>query len=227
MDDTLTVDTAPPSWPRRVLAWLAARAIVAFAALVTGVRSVWTRSAPQALATLYFANHRSHGDFVLIWATLPPTLREGTRPVAGEDYWLGSRLRSFIGRDVFRALMIRRDGTPGGDPVQQMVDALAAGDSLIMFPEGTRNMGDEPLLPLKSGLFHVARQCPQVRLVPVWIDNLHRVLPKGMLLPVPLACTVHFGDPIALADGEEKATFLARARAALLALRPEHDQEDA
>lgn len=227
MDDTLALASPPPSWPRRALAWLTARAIVGFAAFVTGVRAQWTHSAPQALTTLYFANHRSHGDFVLIWATLPSTLREGTRPVAGEDYWLGSRLRSFIGRDVFRALMIRRDGVVGADPVQQMVDALTAGDSLIMFPEGTRNMGDEPLLPLKSGLFHVASRCPHARFVPVWIDNLHRVLPKGMLLPVPLACTVRFGAPIALADGEDKAAFLERARAALLDLRPEHDREGA
>ena len=96
-----------------------------------------------------------------------------------------------------------------------------------MFPEGTRNTGDEPLLPLKSGLFHLARQCPDARLVPVWIENLRRVLPKGSFLPVPLACMVHYGMPIALQPGEDKASFMVRARQALLALRPSYDQDDA
>ena len=227
----MTTTTASPelssSTTRRALAWFAARAILGFARVVTGVRALRAREGLQAWPTLYFANHSSHGDFVLLWATLPPDLRVITRPVAGEDYWLGSRLRRFIGRDVFHALMIRRDGQREGDPVAQMVEALRAGDSLIMFPEGTRNTTDEVLLPLKSGLFHVATQCPDVRLVPVWIENLKRVLPKGMLLPVPLSCTVRFGEPLARAPEETKAEFLTRARQAMLALRPEHDQGDA
>ena len=105
-----------------------------------------------------------------------------------------------------------------------MKEALEGGDSLIMFPEGTRNTGDEILLPLKSGLYHLARACPNVRLVPVWIENLKRVLPKGTLVPIPLACTVRFGAPIQLAEGEDKTGFIARARAAMLDLRPEYDR---
>jgi 1-acyl-sn-glycerol-3-phosphate acyltransferase len=93
-----------------------------------------------------------------------------------------------------------------------------------MFPEGTRNTSDEPLLPLKSGLFHLARQCPDARLVPVWIENLRRVLPKGSIVPLPLACVVHYGAPVALHAGEEKTAFLDRARAALLALRPDYEE---
>jgi 1-acyl-sn-glycerol-3-phosphate acyltransferase len=219
-----------PSLPRQAAAALSAWLIVLFARLLTGVRAVWSGTGPKAEQTLYFANHTSHGDFVLLWATLPPDLRALTRPVAGQDYWEASPLRRFIGRDVFNALMIRRDGSaaPGSEvnPVDQMKEALQAGDSLIMFPEGTRNTGEEVLLPLKSGLYHLARACPQVRLVPVWIENLKRVLPKGTLVPVPLACTVRYGAPIALAEGEDKAAFIARARAAMLDLRPEYDRED-
>lgn len=208
-------------------AWL----IVLAARLLTGVRGIWSGTTPKAEQTLYFANHTSHGDFVLLWATLPADLRAITRPVAGQDYWEASSLRRFIGNDVFNALMIRRDGAagqPGSDPVGQMTEALLAGDSLIMFPEGTRNTGDDVLLPLKSGLYHLTRACPQVRLVPVWIENLKRVLPKGTLVPIPLACTVRYGAPIALAEGEDKNTFIARARKAMLDLRPEYDRaEDA
>jgi len=210
---------------RRALAVVVGKLIIGVAGLLTGVRAIWSGTSPKAEQTLYFANHTSHGDFVLLWATLPPDLRALTRPVAGQDYWEASRLRNFIGRDVFNALMIRRDGSgQGGNPVDQMKEALEGGDSLIMFPEGTRNTGDDILLPLKSGLFHLARACPNVRLVPVWIENLKRVLPKGVLLPIPLACTVRFGTPITLGEGEDKVSFLARARAAMLDMRPEYDR---
>jgi len=210
---------------RRGLAMVTGKLIVGAAMLLTGVRAIWSGSAPNAEPTLYFANHTSHGDFVLLWATLPRDLRGLTQPVAGEDYWLSSKLRQFIGADVFNALMIRRDGAgQGSDPVAQMAHALDAGNSLIMFPEGTRNTGDDILLPFKSGLFHLARTCPNVRLIPVWIENLKRVLPKGMLVPIPLACTVRYGTPIRLAADEDKSSFLARARTAMLDLRPEYDR---
>lgn len=212
---------------RKAAAVVAAWGIVGIAKLLTGVRAIWSGTQPKAEQTLYFANHTSHGDFVLLWATLPPDLRAMTRPVAGQDYWLASKLRRFIGEEVFNALMIKRDGAAeGSNPVQQMADALLAGDSLIMFPEGTRNIGDDVLLPLKSGLFHLARACPNVRLVPVWIENLKRVLPKGTLVPIPLACTVRFGAPIVLGADEDKNAFIARARTAMLDLRPEYDREE-
>lgn len=218
----------------RQAAALSAWLIVLAARLLTGVRAIWAGTAPRAEQTLYFANHTSHGDFVLLWSTLPADLRAITRPVAGQDYWEASALRRFIGEDVFNALMIRRDGTGGyaaagsgsPDPVGQMTEALLAGDSLIMFPEGTRNTGDDVLLPFKSGLYHLARACPQVRLVPVWIENLKRVLPKGTLVPIPLACTVRYGAPVVLAGGEDKNAFIARARNAILELRPEYDRAE-
>jgi 1-acyl-sn-glycerol-3-phosphate acyltransferase len=222
--------SSEPGGLRKAMAVVSAWLIVVFAKLLTGVRAIWAGTTPKAEQTLYFANHTSHGDFVLLWATLPPDLRALTRPVAGQDYWEASPLRRFIGRDVFNALMIRRDGSAAGgeaaNPVDQMTEALRSGDSLIMFPEGTRNIGEEVLLPLKSGLYHLARACPQVRLVPVWIENLKRVLPKGTLVPIPLACSVRYGTPISLAEDEDKNAFIARARAAMLDLRPEYDRAE-
>jgi 1-acyl-sn-glycerol-3-phosphate acyltransferase len=221
-------DGGNASWPKRALAAMVGMLIVGFARALTGVRAIWSRNGPEAGPTLYFANHSSHADFVLLWATLPPDLRRGTRPVAGEDYWNRSSLRRFIGVDVFRSLLIRRDGGAAAadapDPVRQMADALSAGDSLIMFPEGTRNTGEEVLLPLKSGLYHLARRCPEARLVPVWIENLKRVLPKGEIIPLPLACMVRFGEAMQVREGETKNDFIARARAAMLGLRPDYDQ---
>lgn len=207
--------------PRRALAAAFAQAVVLFAQLVTAVRGVWQGVGPSGVQRVYFANHSSHGDFILIWTVLPQRLRRRTRPVAGADYWLRGRLRSFIGRDVFRAILIERDaGKRVEDPVEQMVRALDERSSLIVFPEGTRNTGGEPLLPFKSGLFHLAKARPKVELVPVWIANLNRVMPKGEFVPIPLICTVTFGTPIHVGDSEDKDAFLSRARDALLMLAP-------
>ena len=212
-----------------MLTRLASALIITLARTLTGVRAIWLVGAPHATPTVYFANHRSHGDFVLLWTSLPNDLRSLTRPVAAADYWLASPTRRFIGCEVFRAVLIDRTGAGDrGDPITKMATALDAGDSLILFPEGTRNESDEALLPFKSGLFHLARRCPNVRLVPTWINNVHRVLPKGAIVPLPLACSVTFGAPVRApgadsADAKQK--FLSEARTALLALRPEYDRE--
>ena len=174
---------------------------------------------------VYFANHRSHGDFVLLWSVLPTVLRNITRPVAGADYWRATPFRQFIGTDVFNAVLIERNAdAKTSDPVRQMADAVEKGASLIIFPEGTRNMGEEKLLPFKSGIFHLARTLQErnidVDLVPVWIDNLNRVMPKGEFIPVPLLCKIHFGAAVSL-NGDKKVAYLDRARNSLLALSSE------
>lgn len=193
--------------------------ILLFARFITAVHPVWAGMAPAPGQRVYFANHSSNGDFVLIWAVLPGPLRARTRPVAAADYWLTSPLRRFIGQDVFKAVLIeRRRERRVEDPVDQMVAALDAGASLIIFPEGTRNTTDAPLLPFKAGLFHLAAARPQVDLVPVHIHNLNSVMPKGEIIPVPLICTVTFGAALHLRPGEGRDDFLGRARAALLDL---------
>jgi 1-acyl-sn-glycerol-3-phosphate acyltransferase len=196
-----------------------AMAIVGFARLVTGVRGEWLGCAPDPRPRIYFANHRSHADFVLIWTVLPASLRRLTRPVAGADYWLRGRLRAFIGERVFRSVLIDRHAAArDADPIAVMTAALDRDESLILFPEGTRNTGEEPLLPFKSGLYHLSRARPDVEVVPVWIENLNRVMPKGEFVPIPLLCTVTLGAPLALGANEDKHDFLARSRDALLAL---------
>jgi 1-acyl-sn-glycerol-3-phosphate acyltransferase len=195
--------------------------VTLLARLVTGVRPDWRGCLPEPNRRIYFANHGSHGDFVLIWTVLPPSLRAATRPVAGADYWDKPGLRRFVGKTLFNALMIDRHPTPGAPhPVELMVEAFKEGSSLILFPEGTRNTTDEPLLPFRSGLFHLAKAVPEAEFVPVWIDNIARVMPKDEMFPIPLLCGVIFGTPLRLARDEEKDAFLSRSRSALLALRP-------
>ena len=207
---------------KRILAWFTGNAIITFARLITGVRSIWVWSEPASSQRVYFANHTSNGDFILIWTVLPPSLRGNTRPVAGADYWLKSYLRSFIGKDVFNAVLIDRNiKTRSEDPMQQIMEGLDTGASLIIFPEGTRNTTDANLLPLKSGIYNISRDRPEVEMVPVWINNLNDVMPKGKLIPIPLLCTVTFGEPIRVKPEEKRKDFLKRAEAALLELMPE------
>jgi 1-acyl-sn-glycerol-3-phosphate acyltransferase len=193
-----------------------------FARLITGVRG---RSVGQQAATgpvIYFANHTSHGDFVLIWTVLRPPLRRVTRPVAGADYWTNGRLRHWIAANVFDAILIERgklDRT--SDPTAPVLAALDAGQSVIIFPEGTRNQGDQPLLPFKSGLYRLAEARPHIPLIPVWIENISRVMPKGEFLPIPLLCSVTFGPTLSVEAGELRPAFLARAAAAVRRLSPD------
>ncbi len=198
-----------------------AAAIVLFARAITAVRAIWTSDGPTTDTCIYFANHSSHGDFILVWAVLPPRLRRSTRPVAGAEYWLKSAITRFIGSDVFDAVLIERERDKRtSDPIEVMANALDAGSSLILFPEGTRNLTEASLLPFKSGLFHLASARPDIRLVPVWINNLNRVMPKGEIVPIPLICTVTFGEPMHMHPAEDKQAFLDRTRTALLDLSP-------
>ncbi|WP_372866102.1 lysophospholipid acyltransferase family protein [Pseudomonas sp.] len=204
-----------------MLASLSAFAITSAARLLTGARALWLGCTAQPVQRLYYANHSSHGDFVLLWASLPPELRCTTRPVAGSDYWQRDGVRRYLINRVFNGVLIDRErSSSDANPLQPMLDALDNGDSLILFPEGTRNLEDG-LLPFKSGLYHLAQARPQVELIPVWIANLSRVMPKGRALPLPLLCTLSFGEPLQRLETENKHAFLERARNALLAMAPE------
>ena len=192
---------------------------------ITGAYALWHGCAPESRQRIYYANHSSHGDLLLIWASLPPALRKETRPVAGADYWQKNAFRRFIANKVFRAVLIERGGASRYyNPVQDMSAALTGGSSLIIFPEGTRNTTSQLLLPFKTGLFRLAAAHPHVEIIPVWLENPHRVMPKGECLPVPLLCSVHFGSPLHLAEGEKRHEFLMRAAETLKALVPPSHQ---
>jgi 1-acyl-sn-glycerol-3-phosphate acyltransferase len=216
--------TQSASLPRRLAARLFGWGIQAAAHIVTAVRADWHGCEPVDNQRVYFANHTSNADLPMIWAVLPPNIRRHVRPVAAADYWLKNKLRAFIGIDVLNGVLIDRRPEArkeGENPMQDILDALAAGSSLIIFPEGLRNMTEEKLMPLKAGIYNMGAAMPDLELVPVWIENLNKIMPKGEVIPVPLICTVTFGTPLFVGPDEDKDAFLARARDALLATDPD------
>jgi 1-acyl-sn-glycerol-3-phosphate acyltransferase len=194
---------------------------------ICGTTVVWQCDARAARQRVYFGNHASHLDFVLIWSAFPADVRRTLRPVAGSDYWTGP-VRRYLAEEVFHAVLIERAAGRSSDgaaaaaaAIHRMVDHMGDRHSLIVFPEGTRSLGGEPG-PFKSGLFHLSRLRPDVELVPVYLDNLNRILPKGEILPVPMLSRIVFGAPLAPNAREDKSAFLARARGALLDLKGIH-----
>lgn len=191
----------------------------AFAKFVTGANARWVGCAPDVRQRIYFANHTSNLDALVIWAALPPEIRELTRPVAARDYWVKSKLRLYLANKVFNAVLIeRKKPTAHDNPLTDMLNALGERHSLIIFPEGGRQTGTE-MAPFKGGLFHLAKDRADIEFVPVLVENLNRVLPKGEFLPVPILGSVSFGAPIKLEAGEVKAAFLERAQNAVKALQ--------
>lgn len=185
---------------------------------LTGSQARWYGCPPKAEQRIYFANHQSHADLVMIWAALPKELRSVTRAIAARDYWTKTPFRQWLTTAVFNVIYVSRDRSADEDPLEPLFDALGNGDSIILFPEGTRGFTGEPQ-PFKAGLFNLAVRFPHVVLIPAWINNVQHVLPKGEVVPVPVLCSVTFGAPMSLQAGEERRAFLERARAAVLALR--------
>ncbi|MEO8021150.1 lysophospholipid acyltransferase family protein [Polaromonas sp.] len=185
---------------------------------LTGAQARWQGCPPKAEQRIYFANHQSHADLVLMWAALPQELRSITRPIAAKDYWTKTPFKQWITTSVFNAIYVDRAKTGDQDPLEPLIDALESGDSIILFPEGTRGNQEEPQA-FKSGLYNLALKFPQVVLVPAWINNVQRVMPKGEVVPVPILCSVTFGAPLALEPGEDRSGFLVRARQAVIALK--------
>jgi 1-acyl-sn-glycerol-3-phosphate acyltransferase len=200
--------------------------IAAAARLISGVHVRWVDSEPDPRQSVYFANHSSHLDFVVLWSSLPAEVRAVTRPVAARDYW-NEGLRRPLAVNVFRAVLVARHSEKSEaheaseDPrlaIEHMMEAMGDSESLIMFPEGTRGPGEE-VATFKSGLYYLCQRRPGLRLVPAYLQNLNRILPKGEFLPVPFISKLTFGPAMTLAAGESKQAFLVRAREAVCRLR--------
>jgi 1-acyl-sn-glycerol-3-phosphate acyltransferase len=206
---------------RRQDEWVG-RVLCGLVRALSGVAQRWVDCEPSTRQRIYYGNHSSHLDIAVLWSALPIEVRRLTRPAAARDYWEATRLRRYLVHRVFHAIMVDRAGHGGtlADAARSLdatVDGMANRYSLIIFPEGTRSSGEE-MAAFKSGIYHIAKRKPGVELVPVYMENLSRMLPKGEMLPLPLIGSISFGRPLVLSEGEGKTPFLLRARQALLDL---------
>jgi 1-acyl-sn-glycerol-3-phosphate acyltransferase len=207
------------------LSALSASIIAACARALAGPSVRWVNCRPSTRQRVYFANHTSHLDFVVLWSVLPKRVRALTRPVAAKDYW-DSGLRKRIAVNAFNAVLVERSAKSSeGDHVaaarhtlEMLLEALGTENSLIVFPEGTRGDGLQ-VGPFKSGIYYLWSRRRDVQFVPVYLSNLNRILPKGEFLPVPVISRVTFGAPLRLDENETKESFLTKAHAAVCALR--------
>ncbi len=192
--------------------------LASIAKMLCGSSVRWIDCQPDTCQRVYFANHTSHLDALILWASLPIQLRGITRPVAAKDYWERGIVRRHVAASLNALLIDRKNIKVHQSPVDMMLREIGDKYSLIVFPEGHRNTLDE-MGPFKSGLYYLSKKRPELELVPVYIDNVNRVLPRGEFLPVPLLSCITIGPPIWLEDGEPKVDFLTRARESVQRLR--------
>jgi 1-acyl-sn-glycerol-3-phosphate acyltransferase len=191
--------------------------------LLVGAYPRWIGTTPSAAQRIYFSNHTSHVDTIVVWSAMPDDIRSRVRPIAAKDYWNKTAIRRHIVIEGLNGVLIDRLREQDADPLEPLREALSNGDSLIMFPEGTRKAQALPS-PFKRGIAKLATEFPDVELVPVYCENLHRIMPKGTFFPVPLACNVRFGTPIKKGADETEEQFLVRAREAVVALAFDDDR---
>jgi len=197
-----------------------ARGLLALLArFLSGASVRWIDSQPDTCQRVYFANHTSHLDPIMIWAALPSQVRTITRPVAAKDYWIKGPMRRYLANQLFSAILIdRKEIKVHKSPVDVIIREIGHVYSLILFPEGGRQSGEE-IGEFKSGLYYLCKKRPDLELIPVHIDNMNRILPRGEVLPVPMLSCITFGPPMWLEAGESKVSFLDRAREAVRSLK--------
>jgi len=189
------------------------------ARFLSGASARWVDCQPDSCQRVYFANHTSHLDAVVLWSALPGPIRSLTRPVAAKDYWTNGWVKPYLANRVFNAILIdRTEIKVHQSPVDVMLKEIGDRYSLIVFPEGGRSSGQE-IGEFKSGLYYLCKKRPDLELIPVHIDNMNRILPRGEVLPVPLLSCITFGPPMWLERGEPKGDFLRRAREAVRRLK--------
>lgn len=192
--------------------------LVGVAKILSGANVRWVGCEPDSCQRVYFANHTSHLDALVVWSSLPRAIRNLTRPVAASDYWEAGPVRRYMA-SVFNALLIdRKKIKVHNSPIDIMLAEIGNTHSLIVFPEGGRSPLGE-VQDFKSGLFYLAKKRPDLELIPVYIDNVNRIMPKGEFLPVPLLSCISIGAPMWLEEDESKVEFLTRARKAVLKLK--------
>jgi len=187
------------AWLRLLFIMLIVRPL---ALVLTGVDVIGRERLPTKGPAIIAGNHNSHMDTLLLLALFPPRALARVRPAAAADYFLKDPALAWFSRNIIGIVPVERaPRQPGADPAIDVLAgakaALAQGDILVIFPEGTRGeAGHRAMAPMKTGVARLAEACPEAPVIPVWIQGAGRVLPKGAVLPVPMTCCVLVGEPL-------------------------------
>jgi 1-acyl-sn-glycerol-3-phosphate acyltransferase len=144
------------------------------------------------------------------------------RPVAAADYFLRNRAIAWFTLNIVNMIPIERArvGKRGEDPLEDCAKALSAGEILLVYPEGTRGE-TEALAKFKGGVARLKEQFPDVPVVPVYMQGLGRVLPKGEYTLVPVVVDVFVGEAVAWSGNRQAFTqALQESVTALAAMAP-------
>jgi 1-acyl-sn-glycerol-3-phosphate acyltransferase len=185
-----------------------------FVTLFIGLRTRGLENVPKKGPFVLVANHSSHLDTVCLLSLFPLRRLREIRPVAAADYFDRNRIVSAFSRTLFNILPIpRKDFTEENHPVRRMRDAIDQGYSLIVFPEGTRGSGEE-LGKFRTGVARAVEGERSVAVVPAYLVNMGRSLPKGEWFPIPFFCEVRIGRPMLL-EGKDYQEKVAAVEAAV------------
>jgi len=187
------------------------------ARIFTGADVLGREHLPTRGPAIVVANHNSHVDTILMLTIFPAGALARLRPAAAADYFLANPVIGWFSRHVIGIVPVERaKAGKGADVLAPARAALAAGDIVLIFPEGTRGDASDTMGPLKSGVARLAEAFPEAPVTPVWIAGAGRVLPKGEGVPIPLNCSVHVGPPLHWAG--DRDAFMEDVREALEAL---------
>jgi len=146
---------------------------------------------------ILIANHNSHIDTMAIMSAIPSRYIHRVHPIAAEDFFGGSKSKKFLMRYLVNATLIPRSRTDDeeNDPVNIMGKLLKKGRSIVLYPEGSRGVPGI-LSEFKKGLGYLVQRYPNVDVIPVYLDGLHKTLPKGSRLILPFNSKIIFGKKI-------------------------------
>lgn len=183
-----------------------------FLTFVIGMRVKGAQHLETNEQVVIVSNHNSHLDTVVLLDLVGVRRMERFRPVAAADYFEVSGPVEYFSHALFNILPIRRKG-PGDqsqNPIDVMAQAIEAGESLILFPEGTRGE-PEKLARFRSGVGVLVAKYPHLKVIPVWLEGMGKILPKGAWYPVPFNGSVNIGPPTAFTGDAKTITAAIEA----------------
>lgn len=178
-------------FPLMPVRWLIRGGVAVFMNTYVRVHARGREHIPKKGAFILAPNHASHLDTPSVLTAVSGLRRVW---VAGaEDYFFNTAVKRFLFGRVLDTIAFDRqaDGVRG---LRRCGEALARGDGLLIFPEGTRSVTGA-LQPFKIGVSVLALE-RGVPVVPVHIHRTYDLLRKGQRIVRPGAATVTFGKPI-------------------------------